>query len=340
MATHPDDVQVGDGLDSLSTEMPEADRAAVEASQRQTRRREPPLPGPQTLGWLSIGLGVAALLAPRPVSKATGLQGRESLLRLVGARELASGAGLLTQQQKRPWLWSRVLGDIMDLALIAGAIKPANPGRYRALTTAAIVSGIAVADVAASVRNARSRRPVLTRADAYLEASVIVNKTPDECYAFWRDVGNLPKFMRSLESIAVIDDSRSHWVLRGPLGSRWEWDSRKTVDRPGECIAWKSMEGAELQQVALVSFDSATGGRGTRVQLSLHYQPRAGSVGASIAKVFGADPRSEARQDLARFKQLIESGEIATTRGQPSGRRSLVGRATSERRLSRAGRTA
>jgi len=172
-----------------------------------------------------------------------------------------------------------------------------------------------------------------------LEASIIVNKTPDECYAFWRDVRNLPKFTRSLESIAVIDDSRSHWVLRGPLGSRWEWDSRKTVDRPGECIAWKSMEGAELQQVALVSFDSATGGRGTRVQLSLHYQPRAGSVGASIAKVFGADPRSEARQDLARFKQLIESGEIATTRGQPSGRRSLVGRATSEGRLSRAGRT-
>jgi uncharacterized membrane protein len=339
MATHPDDVQVGDGLDSLSTEVPEADRAAVEPSQRQTRRREPPLPGPQTLGWLSIGLGVATLLAPRPVSRATGLQGRESLLRLVGARELASGVGLLTQQQKRPWLWSRVLGDIMDLALIAGAIKPANPGRYRALTTAAIVSAIAVADVAASVRNARSRRPVLTRADAYLEASVIVNKTPDECYAFWRDVRNLPKFTRSLESIAVIDDSRSHWVLRGPLGSRWEWDSRKTVDRPGECIAWKSMEGAELQQVALVSFDSATGGRGTRVQLSLHYQPRAGSVGASIAKVFGADPRSEARQDLARFKQLIESGEIATTRGQPSGRRSLVGRATSEGRLSRAGRT-
>lgn len=338
MAAHPDDIQVGDGLDSLSAETPEADRVAVEPSRRQARRRELPVLNPQTLGWLSIGLGVAALLAPRPVAKVTGLQGRETLLRWVGARELASGVGLLTQQQKRPWLWSRVLGDVMDLALIAGAVRPANPGRYRALATAAVVSSIAAADVAASLRSQRSQTRALTRTDAYLEASVIVNKTPEECYAFWQDLRNLPKFTRSLESVAVIDDSRSHWVLKGPLGSRWEWDSRKTVDRPGECIAWKSMEGAELQQVALVSFDSASGGRGTRVQLSLHYQPRAGSVGESIAKVFGADPRSEARRDLARFKQLIETGEISTTRGQPSGRRSLIGRATSEGRLSREGR--
>jgi uncharacterized membrane protein len=339
MATHPDGIEVGGGVDSLSPEIPQRDRAAAEPSQQHARRRELPFLSPQTLGWLSIGLGVAALLTPRPVSRVTGLEGREALLRLVGARELASGVGLLTQQPKRPWLWSRVLGDVMDLVLIAGALKSANPGRYRALTTAAVVSGIAVADVTASLWSQRSRTPGLTRTDAYLEASVIVNKTPEECYAFWRDLRNLPKFTRSLESVTVIDDSRSHWVLRGPLGSRWEWDSRKTIDRPGECIAWKSMEGAELQQVALVSFDSATGGRGTRVQLSLHYQPRGGSVGASIAKAFGADPRAEARQDLARFRQLIESGEIATTRGQPSGRRSFVGRTTSEGRLSREGRT-
>jgi uncharacterized membrane protein len=226
----------------------------------------------------------------------------------------------------------------MDLALIVRAIKPTNPGRYRAATTAAVVAGIAVADVAASVRSQRLRAPQLSRVDAYLEASVIVNKTPEECYAFWRDLNNLPRFTRSLESVTVIDESRSHWVLRGPLGARWEWDSRKTVDRPGECIAWKSTDRAELQQVALVSFDSATGGRGTRVQLSVHYQPPAGSLGGSLAKLFGADPRSEARQDLARFKQLIEAGEIATTRGQPSGRRSFIGRATSEGRLSREGR--
>jgi uncharacterized membrane protein len=338
MATHPDDVQVGDGLDGFSAEISKAELGAVEPADRQGGQRELPALNAHTLGWLSIGLGVAALLAPRPVSRMTGLGGHDSLLRLVGARELASGVGLVTQQQKTPWLWSRVLGDVMDLALIAGALKPANPGRYRALTTAAVVAGIAAADVAASLRSQRSRVRGLTRADAYLEATIIVDKTAQECYAFWRDLRNLPKFTRSLESVTAINSRRSHWVLRGPLGLRWEWDSQMTVDRAGECIAWRSVEGADLQQVALVTFDSATGGRGTLVRLSLHYQPPAGSVGVSVAKLFGSDPRSEAREDLRRFKQLIETGEIPTTRGQPSGRRSLIGRATSEGRLSREGR--
>src|ERR1700736_6532367 len=71
------------------------------------------------LGWLSVGLGLAALLAPRKMGELTGLgEGRHALIRAVGARELASGAGLLTQTRKTPWLWSRVVGDAMDLAVL------------------------------------------------------------------------------------------------------------------------------------------------------------------------------------------------------------------------------
>ena len=177
----------------------------------------------------------------------------------------------------------------------------------------------------------------MTRADAYLAAAVITQKTPDECYVYWRDLSNLPKFMRSVESVTPVDDRRSRWKLRGALSASWTWDSQITVDRPGECIAWKSVEGAALRQAGMVSFGPATGKRGTLVRLSLHYRPPAGSVGVSCARLFGSDPRSEAQEDLRRFRQLLETGEIPSTRGQPSGRRSLLGRATHEGRLSREG---
>lgn len=294
------------------------------------------------LGLLSIGLGIAALLAPRPLGSLIGMPNHSALLRLIGARELASGLGLLTQTERTPWLWSRVAGDAMDLALLGTALGPNNPGRARVMGAIAAVAGIAAVDVAASVRETSRYRP-LGRAEVeepFIEHTVNVGKSPHECYAFWRDVSNIPKFSPMLEAVQALDDRRSHWVIRGPGGARFEWDSEITVDRPGERLAWHSLKGSQITHAGVVRFEPATGGRGTLVRVMMHYQPPAGRVGLGFAKVLGKDPNSQVREDLRRFKSLIETGEIPTTRGQPSGRRSFIGRMTREGRQSNEGATA
>jgi len=287
----------------------------------------------RALGWLSIGLGVAALAAAGPLSRAIGLPGRTTLIRLVGLRELASGAGLLTQRKRAPWLWSRVAGDAMDLALLGTGTRSINPLRGRTFGAIATVAAVATADVAAALRErAREGSIPRTRADEPLiEESMSVARSPQECYAFWRDVANLPKFIKLLKSVTAIDDRRSHWVIEGPRGVRLEWGAEITVDRPGERLAWHSMSGSPVTHAGVVRFDAAPGGRGTLVRVMMHYQPPAGHVGSGLAKLLGTDARSLAREDLRRFKSLMETGEIPTTRGQPSGRRSVLGRAMSAR---------
>ncbi len=294
------------------------------------------------LGWLSIGLGVAALLAPKSLGRAMGTPQQSALLRAVGARELASGVGLLTQKDRTPWLWSRVIGDAMDLALIGTGLRPTNPGRGRALGALAIVGAVTAVDIAASLRQTRRGReggePVTGGHEAFVERSQIVNKSPRECYAYWRDLTNLPRFMRVLHSITIKSDRVSHWVVQGPAGRKIEWDSEITVEREGERIAWHSLEGSAVTHAGSVRFEPAAGGRGCIVRVLMHYRPPMGRASVGIAKVLGHDPGTEVREDLRRFKQLIETGEIPTTRGQPSGRRSWLGRLLPEGRKSREGR--
>ncbi len=294
-----------------------------------------------TLGWLSVGLGVAALFAPKALGRAMGMPHQSALLRAVGARELVSGAGLLTQKDRTPWLWSRVVGDAMDLALIGTALRPTNPGRGRALGALAVVGAVTAADIAASLRQTRRRReggePVTGGHEAFVEQSQIVNKSPRECYAYWRDLTNLPRFMRKLYSITLKSDRISHWVVQGPGGRKIEWDSEITVEREGERIAWHSLEGSTVTHAGSVRFEPAAGGRGCIVRALMHYRPPMGRASVGIAKMLGHDPNTEVREDLRRFKQLIETGEIPTTRGQSSGRRSWLGRLTPEGRKSREG---
>jgi uncharacterized membrane protein len=309
----------------------------VEGFARRQRERDPA----QALGLLSAGTGLAALLAPGPLGRLIGVPEHTGLLRFVGARELASAAGLLTQRKSAPWLWSRVAGDAMDLALLGTALHPSNPGRGRAMGAIAVVAAIAAIDVAASVRETSRQReaPYAGRneSEALVEHTVSVNKSPQECYAFWRDVSNLSKFSPILESVTKIDDKRSHWVLRGPRGTRIEWDSEITVDRPGERLAWHSLKGSEVTHAGVVRFERAPGDRGTFVSVMMHYQPPGGRIAAGFAKLIGKDPNRQMREDLRRFKSAIETGEVPSTRGQPSGRRSFLGRMTRDGRESNEG---
>jgi uncharacterized membrane protein len=294
----------------------------------------------RALGLLSVGLGLAGLLAPRAIGQLIGMRGHESLLRFVGARELTSGVGLLTQEKATPWLWSRVAGDAMDLGLLGTALRPSNPDRGRTAGAILAVAAITAIDIAASVGETKQPREAFRAAkgerEMLIEHTIGVNRTPQECYTFWREVSNLAKFSPMIETVTPLDERRSHWVLRGPGGAKVEWDSEITVDRPGERIAWHSLSGP-VHHAGVVRFERAPGGRGTFVSAMMHYQPRGGRFAAGLAKLLGKDPNHQVREDLRRFKSLIETGEIPSTRGQPSGRRSFIGRMTRDGRESREG---
>ncbi len=141
--------------------------------------------------------------------------------------------------------------------------------------------------------------------------AVTINRPRAELYAYWRDFANLATFMLNIESIEVIDRDRSHWVVNGPNGA-YEWDAVVTEDVEGERIGWKA-EDADVPNSGQVSFVDAGPGRGTIVTATIAYDPPAGIVGKLVAKVTQKEPAIEARRDLRRFKQLMETGEIATT---------------------------
>ncbi|MDQ1557467.1 MAG: hypothetical protein QOD32_527 [Pyrinomonadaceae bacterium] len=153
-----------------------------------------------------------------------------------------------------------------------------------------------------------------------VEKSVTINKSPGELYNFWLNFENLPRFMNHLEEVRVTGDGRSHWVAKGPAGTRVEWDAESYNLVENEIIAWRSLEGSQVANAGSVHFTPAPEGRGTEVRVVLKYDPPAGVLGAWVAKLFGEAPEQQIAEDLGRFKQLMEAGETATVTGQTSGR--------------------
>lgn len=153
----------------------------------------------------------------------------------------------------------------------------------------------------------------------HVAKSVTINKSQQELYSFWRNFENLPQFMSHLESVKKIDNRRSHWRAKAPIGSSVEWDAEITSDQENARIGWKSVEGADVPNSGVVEF-IPTSNRGTEVKVTLTYAPPAGKIGALIAKLFGEEPSQQVADDLRHFKRLMESGTIMTIEGQSSGR--------------------
>ena len=149
-------------------------------------------------------------------------------------------------------------------------------------------------------------------ADTLLARAVTINRPRDELYAYWRDLPKLATFMENVVSITTIDAARSHWTVRAPGGRTVEWDATITDEAPGEYIAWASDEGADVPNSGRVEFRDA-GDRGTVVTATILYDPPGGTIGRIVAKMFQREPAIQARRDLRRFKQLMETGEIATS---------------------------
>jgi uncharacterized membrane protein len=141
--------------------------------------------------------------------------------------------------------------------------------------------------------------------------SVTINRPVRELYDFFRDFSNLPHFMENVVSIDVRDAKVSHWVVKAPAGATMAWDARITQEEQDRLIAWTSEPGADVANSGRIEFRDA-GERGTVVTATIAYDPPGGVVGKLIAKMFQREPAIQARRDLRRFKQLMETGEVAT----------------------------
>jgi uncharacterized membrane protein len=153
------------------------------------------------------------------------------------------------------------------------------------------------------------------------ERVITIMRSPEELYTFWRNFENLPRFMHHLESVTVQDNTHSHWVAKAPAGMTVEWDAEIINEVQNEVIGWRSLEGAQVANAGAVRFSPAPGGRGTEVSVKMEYTPPGGAIGAAFAKLFGEEPNQQLADDLRRFKQMMEVGEVVTTEGQPSGRK-------------------
>jgi uncharacterized membrane protein len=285
------------------------------------------------LGWASFALGAPLVAVPGRVARAIGLDdtpGTRALARGVGVRELAAGAGILAQGRPVAGLWSRVAGDAMDLALLVTGLRGRSDARRLGIATAA-VAGIAAVDVLAASRVTRRMTPTKTAKNGTYTVSsgVTVTGSAEDAYALWRDFSRLPAFMTHLESVKVEGDTRSHWTAQGPGGKSVEWDAEIVEDVPGELLSWRSVAGADVTNSGVVRFGPAPGGRGTEVRVELTYEPPGGALGNTVARLLGQEPRQQVTDDLRRFKQVLETGEVLRSDGSPEGRR--AGRLAAQR---------
>ena len=151
-----------------------------------------------------------------------------------------------------------------------------------------------------------------------IEESITIGVTPEKVYAFWRNFSNLPRFSNHLQTVTTIDAQKSRWVANGPGDTSITWDAELIQDIPNSLISWRSLEHAEFENAGSVRFRNAPGNRGTEVTLTMTYNPPGGPLGSLVAKLSAKDPALLLKEQLRRLKQLLETGEISTTDGQPS----------------------
>ncbi len=141
-----------------------------------------------------------------------------------------------------------------------------------------------------------------------IEQSVVIDRPRGELFHFWRRFDTLPRFMDSLESVTILDDRRSHWVAKGPAGTRVEWDAEIHTEIEDELITWRSLPGADVDQAGSVHFSPAQNG-GTEVRVVMRYAAPDGKLGDAVVHLLGHDPEGQVVDDLRRFKQVMDAGE-------------------------------
>lgn len=258
------------------------------------------------LGWFSLALGTAELAAPRMLARAIGIEAdrRSSwILRAFGVRELAAGVAILLQP-RRPWpVWSRVAGDVLDIATMATAAITRRTSGTRVAATLATLGGAVAIDTIAAQRVQRayaaSNEPVIF--------SVTINRPAREVYEFYRRFDQLPVFMDWLDEVRVLDDRTSHWTARLPVVGSIGWDAEIVDERHGELIEWRAVEGSPLALHGKVTFAKTPGRDMTEVRVQMELGLPGTKPSAALAKLFA---KPQIKGDLRRLKMVLETGEV------------------------------
>jgi uncharacterized membrane protein len=199
----------------------------------------------------------------------------------------------------------------MDLSLLSAALGDARNAHGRLASALGATVAITVADVRSA--QAASREQGSDQDDSgaqHVVKAITIRRPPTEVYQFWRNFRNFPSFMSHLDAVAVLDERTSHWTARGPAGRSVEWDAEITEDRPNELLAWQSRPGADVANAGRVRFARAPGDGGTEVRLDLWYSPPGGTLGSTVARLFGQEPRQQVQADLRKLKEVMETGEV------------------------------
>ncbi|MCV6971449.1 SRPBCC family protein [Mycobacterium bohemicum] len=276
----------------------------------------------KVLAATSFGLGIGELVAPGRVAAIAGVDEtpRSSrIIRALGARECGHGAALMAGSDRL--VWTRVAGDVLDVALLLAGVAARGPGRQRqGAISAAALAAIGGLDLYTALRTTRGGgRHAGGGGHRLLRAAVTIRRSPQEVYDFWRDVENLPSFMYHLKSVTANGDGRTHWVANAPGGRSVEWDAQITEDQPGRRIAWQSLPGSVVENGGSVEFAPTPDGDSTEVRVTIGYHLPGGALGKAAATLFGESPDQEVNDDLRRFKQIIETGQVLRSDGSPEG---------------------
>jgi uncharacterized membrane protein len=298
--------------------MTSAPAAPVRRSAADSSLKHDPLT--RGLGVASAALGVPQVTRPADFARSLGVGSaprHRAVTGLVGVRELVAAAGLLGRPHPA-WLWARVAGDAMDVSLVARALRHHDGrGLRRTVLTMAGLVVITAVDVYAAVTRTNRKEIAIPME---LTSTTTVTRPPEEVYAFWRQLDRLPTFMAHLDEVRDTGAGRSHWKASAPFGKDVEWDAETTDDVPAQRIAWRSLDGADVPNSGQVRFVPAPGGRGTEVHVTLSYEMPGGALGKAAAKYFGEEPSQQLDDDLRRFKQVLETGEVIRSDGAPRGK--------------------
>jgi uncharacterized membrane protein len=245
------------------------------------------------LGWFSVALGVAELAAPQSVARFIGVAPTDrtlTTLRSFGARELGNGIALLAQPDRAAWVWSRVAGDAVVLAALGNAMGSSETHRGRAAFAAMAVLGVTALDVLCAQQLTADGRAG-EHYDGY---------QPQLGSAAMTARDGRVRVHEAVTINAPIERVEESWA---------------SLESMPETLRRLTQVGSSPEERCVVEFRQAPGGRGSEVRVELEYLPRGGPVGRALGRLIGGDPTGQIRQDLRRFKQIVETGDVVVSDG-------------------------
>jgi uncharacterized membrane protein len=275
------------------------------------------------LGWFSLALGAPQITRPDQVNRLIGVESdRESRRwqRIVGVREIVAWAGLVSRPWPARFAWARVVGDAKDLVLLGTAFRNKKSDRTRLTAATASVAGIAALDLYTALRMSRKPQPQQHEEKPMeAKAAITVREPLAQVFAAWENFENFPLFMNHLEAVEETGNRRSRWKAKAVGSTTVEWEAEVITLTPNEVIEWRSVGGSSVENSGVVRFKPAPGNRGTELHVEIEYDTPGGKLGDVLGKLFGGDATQKVKDDLRRFKQLMETGEIARSESTPEG---------------------